>query len=328
MYQFGQLTSRRSPSLETSREERNSSLMATIFAPTFITQVTHSCSSETPTPQGPIPIHPGRYEARSKSRCFELQITSQILPCPDPSITEIYRLRAPPRRLQSILSTNAPLTLLVPSLTPSPELSAALRIAHALQLFHALDAQIVSIADVDKPDPSVLSGNLVVIGCADAPLIQHWLEDSIWRFTNKAWHMGMTRFDRPSSGTFLPSYARRDLTCVQRSCFASHTRTTAGAPRCLCRVRTRRDLSAPCGCSRSARACSRPIGSSWTVARTRSVLQACKVQGRWPARLLYFCSRSSLAYAAGNRPMRTSQPNGRGTNACHGSTSLIQIKCI
>ena len=131
-------------------------------------------------------------------------VRTQICPCPDPSTTATYRLRAPPRRLQSILSTHGPFTLLVPSLTPSPELSAALRIAHALLLFHALDAKIVGVAEIEieKSDVPirVLEGNLVVIGCADTPLVHQWLQNGIWSYTNKAWHVGAARLDRPSSG--------------------------------------------------------------------------------------------------------------------------------
>lgn len=106
----------------------------------------------------------------------------------------------PRQRLQAILSSPAPLTLLVPSLAPSPELHAALRIAYTLRLFHAIDAQVIavyeltSLADFDE-------GNLVVIGCAKERLIQAWLEQvgSAWRFDNDAWCFGGRRFVRPSS---------------------------------------------------------------------------------------------------------------------------------
>jgi len=127
----------------------------------------------------------------------------QILPCTDPLATITQHLRTPPQRLQSILSTHAPLTLLVPSRAPSPELSAALRIAHALLLFHALDAQIVSVSEVEHDAPLGLhSGNLVVIGCAETPLVQRWLERTggIWTYADGAWRLGAVRFERPSLG--------------------------------------------------------------------------------------------------------------------------------
>ena len=125
---------------------------------------------------------------------------TQILPCTDTLATTTQRLRTPRQRLQSILSTHAPLTLLVPSLAPSPELSAALRIAHALYLFHALDARIVSVSEVETTH-APLEGNLVVIGCAETPLVRRWLEQGgIWTYENGTWRLGAVRFERPSSG--------------------------------------------------------------------------------------------------------------------------------
>ncbi|KAF9228756.1 alpha/beta-hydrolase [Gyrodon lividus] len=107
----------------------------------------------------------------------------------------------PSQRLQAILSTHAPLTLLVPTLAPSPELSAALRIAHALQLFHSLDTQIVSVREVAEAGGDVGSGNLVVIGCAEESLVQGWLERmrSIWTYRDGAWRIDERKFERPSS---------------------------------------------------------------------------------------------------------------------------------
>ncbi|KAF8556922.1 hypothetical protein OG21DRAFT_1505960 [Imleria badia] len=124
----------------------------------------------------------------------------KILPHTEPLASTIHRLRTPRQRLQSILSTSAPLTLLVPSLTPSPELSAALRIAHALFLFHALDAQIVSVSEIEATHAS-REGNLVVIGCAETPRVQRWLERAggLWAYNDGAWYFDAVRFERPSS---------------------------------------------------------------------------------------------------------------------------------
>ncbi|KAL4065302.1 hypothetical protein J3A83DRAFT_4436701 [Scleroderma citrinum] len=106
----------------------------------------------------------------------------------------------PHQRLQAILSTPAPLTLLVPSLARSSELSAALRIVFALRLFHALDARIVAAHELTSL-ADVGDGNLVTIGCAREPLVQSWLEQvgSTWKFDNDAWYFGGRRFIRPSS---------------------------------------------------------------------------------------------------------------------------------
>ena len=190
--------------------------------------------------------------------------------------TAIQRLRVPRQRLQSILSTNSPFTLLVPSLTSSPELSAALRIAHALQLFHALDAQIVSVSEIETARGAPMEGNLVVIGCAEAPLVRRWLEHAggTWAYTDGAWHFGSARFERPSSGEaisfpfgVLAGVLTSPVSC-QRSCFANHTRTICNVLRSSSSRQTQRASNAPFGSSRFARACSRPTGSSSTVVQT------------------------------------------------------------
>ncbi|KAI6043011.1 hypothetical protein EDC04DRAFT_2654078 [Pisolithus marmoratus] len=99
----------------------------------------------------------------------------------------------PRQRLQAILSSAAPLTLLISSFALPYELSAALRISYALRLYHSLDAQIVSLkeleslADIDEGEP----------------LVQAWLEriGSAWRFKDGAWCFSERRkFSRPSSG--------------------------------------------------------------------------------------------------------------------------------
>ncbi|KAI6110086.1 hypothetical protein F5141DRAFT_1215536 [Pisolithus sp. B1] len=107
----------------------------------------------------------------------------------------------PRQRLQAILSSTAPLTLLIPSLSLPHELSAALRISYALRLYHSLDAQIISLEELNSLT-DVGEGNLVVIGCAREPLVQAWLERtrSVWMFKDGAWCFSERRkFCRPSS---------------------------------------------------------------------------------------------------------------------------------
>ena len=116
-------------------------------------------------------------------------------------MTMIQHLHIPCQHLQSILSTNALLTLLVPSLTSSPELStASLCIAHALQLFHALNAQIARV--IKTAHGVLMEGNLVDIGCAKALPVRRWLERAggPWAHTDRAWHFSSVRFKGPSSG--------------------------------------------------------------------------------------------------------------------------------
>ncbi|KAI6129123.1 hypothetical protein EV401DRAFT_2194488 [Pisolithus croceorrhizus] len=107
----------------------------------------------------------------------------------------------PRQRLQAILSSTAPLTLLIPSLSLPHELSAALRISYALRLYHSLDAQIISLEELNSLT-DVGEGNLVLIGCAREPLVQAWLERtrSVWMFKDGAWCFSERRkFSRPSS---------------------------------------------------------------------------------------------------------------------------------
>ncbi|KAI6117595.1 hypothetical protein EDD16DRAFT_1520024 [Pisolithus croceorrhizus] len=95
----------------------------------------------------------------------------------------------PRQRLQAILSSTAPLTLLIPSLSLPHELSAA-----ASYIIISLE-ELNSLTDVGE-------GNLVVIGCAREPLVQAWLERtrSVWMFKDGAWCFSERRkFCRPSS---------------------------------------------------------------------------------------------------------------------------------
>lgn len=73
---------------------------------------------------------------------------------------------APPTgRISNVLSSTGPITIVVPSRSPSPELSAALRIAHNLNVYHKLDTVIVDDheAALAVRDGSLASGNFVVL---------------------------------------------------------------------------------------------------------------------------------------------------------------------
>ncbi|KAI1790745.1 hypothetical protein LXA43DRAFT_973466 [Ganoderma leucocontextum] len=73
--------------------------------------------------------------------------------------------KSPTGRISNVLSSTSPITVVVPSRSPSTELSAALRLAHNLNVYHKLD---VGIIDDDEADQAVRSGllapgNLVVL---------------------------------------------------------------------------------------------------------------------------------------------------------------------
>ncbi|KAI6132295.1 hypothetical protein EDD16DRAFT_1533468 [Pisolithus croceorrhizus] len=100
------------------------------------------------------------------------------------------------QRLQAILSSTAPLTLLTPTQTISN-----LRILFVLRLYHSFDAQIISLEELNWW-ADVGEGNLVVIGCAREPLVQAWLERTrrVWTFRDGAWCISERRkFNIPSS---------------------------------------------------------------------------------------------------------------------------------
>ncbi|KAI0637266.1 hypothetical protein C8Q77DRAFT_1051392 [Trametes polyzona] len=72
---------------------------------------------------------------------------------------------SPHGRIASVLNTDGPLTLVIPKRQQSPELSAALRIAHNLNVYHKLNAEIIDAEEaLQRLDTSSLGpGNVVVL---------------------------------------------------------------------------------------------------------------------------------------------------------------------
>ncbi|KIK18302.1 hypothetical protein PISMIDRAFT_30538 [Pisolithus microcarpus 441] len=137
-----------------------------------------------------------RYLESKEPYCLQGTDHHQILPEQN---TDPVTLQ-PRQRLQAILSSTAPLTLLIPSFSLQYELSAALRISYALRLYHSLDAQIISLEELNSLT-DVGEGNLVVLGCGRESLVQAWLEQtrSAWRFKDGAWCFSERRkFNGPS----------------------------------------------------------------------------------------------------------------------------------
>jgi len=85
----------------------------------------------------------------------------------------------PPSRLQQILSSCDPIRFIVPDVTQSRELSAALRIAHDLNVHHRLDAEIVLESEaLPLLDAGPWSdGNIVFIGKPSSEFVRRVLED-------------------------------------------------------------------------------------------------------------------------------------------------------
>ncbi|KAI6115149.1 hypothetical protein EDD16DRAFT_1551030 [Pisolithus croceorrhizus] len=100
------------------------------------------------------------------------------------------------QRLQVILSSTTPLTLLTPTRTIGN-----LRISFVLRLYHSLDTQIISLEELNW-SADVGEANLVVIGCAREPLVQAWLERTrrVWSSRDGTWCISERReFNVPSS---------------------------------------------------------------------------------------------------------------------------------
>jgi hypothetical protein len=81
-------------------------------------------------------------------------------------------------RAQTILNTFSPFTIVIPDATPSQEFSVALRIAHALNVYHRLDAEIIESSEAMERmiGGTLASGNVVVIGNAGTPFVKWALE--------------------------------------------------------------------------------------------------------------------------------------------------------
>ncbi|KAI0332093.1 hypothetical protein GY45DRAFT_1321394 [Cubamyces sp. BRFM 1775] len=84
----------------------------------------------------------------------------------------------PMGRAANILSSEGPITIVIPSKQTSRELSAALRLAHNLNVYHKMDAEIVDDQEAENKfnDPSQ-TGNVILLGLGDfakATLRQRW----------------------------------------------------------------------------------------------------------------------------------------------------------
>ncbi|KAJ7093157.1 hypothetical protein C8R44DRAFT_399607 [Mycena epipterygia] len=80
-------------------------------------------------------------------------------------------------RIQSFLSTTAPLRLVVLDDASSRDMSLALRIAHDLNAYHRLDAEIVS-GYAALQDSALDTGNILIIGDTASPFLAKMLENA------------------------------------------------------------------------------------------------------------------------------------------------------
>lgn len=69
-------------------------------------------------------------------------------------------------RMQAMLTTAAPVSLVIPDGTPSMNLLIALRIAHDLNKYHKLDSEIIRSSEIWQrcQDNRLGKGNMIVVG--------------------------------------------------------------------------------------------------------------------------------------------------------------------
>ncbi|KAF9475666.1 hypothetical protein BDN70DRAFT_996247 [Pholiota conissans] len=110
--------------------------------------------------------------------------------------SSIIRRRQPPGRIQSILSTSGPMTIIVSSQLFTDELSVAQRLAHVLHLYHKIDSEIVpenALACGSWP-----SGNVVFISRPSSLLAEKILAKNLTSvgITDNIIHIGWRQFNK------------------------------------------------------------------------------------------------------------------------------------
>ncbi|KAF8197391.1 hypothetical protein BJ912DRAFT_1078312, partial [Pholiota molesta] len=119
----------------------------------------------------------------------------------------LERVAQPPGRIQSILSTPGPITIIISATSVAHELSVAQRLAHVLQLYHKIDSEIV-------PEPVVLAqiedgswpaGNVVLIGLPSSLLVKGILAKNKTSVSiiDSIVHVGGRRFSKPDQAIFF-----------------------------------------------------------------------------------------------------------------------------
>lgn len=109
---------------------------------------------------------------------FPVQLTGSYHACQDwNNNTTEYQLSG---RMETVLSTAAPLQLVVPDGMPIQKLSIALRFAHDLNKYHKLDSEIIQSSEAMQRAQRghLSSGNIIVIGDPQSPFSQ-------WCFTQQ-----------------------------------------------------------------------------------------------------------------------------------------------
>ena len=113
----------------------------------------------------------------------------------------------PPSRIQTILTSAAPITLLAANEVIAENLSVALRIAHDLHLYHKLDSEIIteSVALHRSQHRSWPAGNVVFIGTASSHFAKLVLQEgkTSFQIVDSHLYLNQKRFDKAGEGLGL-----------------------------------------------------------------------------------------------------------------------------
>ena len=89
----------------------------------------------------------------------------------------------PSGRLQAVLNTTGPFTIIIPDSGHERELSVALRLAHDLSSYHKLDARIMEASAAEGQELG--DGNIVYIASTMSTAIKRILEQKRTPFSTK-----------------------------------------------------------------------------------------------------------------------------------------------
>lgn len=113
-------------------------------------------------------------------------------------------------RIQSFLSTDAPFHLVVLDNSSSRDVSMALRIAHDLNAYHRLDAEIIlgNEAFQDRLADGSATGNILIIGNTASPSLASLLgkQRTPFRSENNVLTFKDATFDEAGQGGFLSAF--------------------------------------------------------------------------------------------------------------------------
>ena len=113
----------------------------------------------------------------------------------------------PPGRIQSILSSPGPVTIITSGQSNGNDHWAALRLAHVLQLYHRLDSEIIAEdeAHTRTASDSWRNGNIIFIGPPRSPFAKGILGQrrTSVRTIDATIHIGTRKFQKPGQGSFV-----------------------------------------------------------------------------------------------------------------------------